>query len=125
MSELIIELTASQVKNNNILSLVDAALYDYFTSNGARKNREVYDLFYDLSCGIEKLAPKIEGYEPSDRLEELRELFQTFKIKKYFIDILDSLGLSRVKLKYPVMLVDDNNGRYVHDYLEGVFEISN
>lgn len=123
MSELKIELTISQISNNDVLSLVAAALYDYFTSSSASKDREVYDLFYELSYGIEKLVSKDKGYA-SDRLEELRKLSQTFKIRKYFIDILNSLGLDKVELRYPVMLIDGDNKQYVHDYLEGVFKVS-
>lgn len=124
MSELKIELTISQISNNDVLSLVAAALYDYFTSSSASKDREVYDLFYELSYGIEKLVSKDKGYALSDRLEELRELSQTFKIKKHFIDILNSLGLDKVELRYPVMFIDGDNKQYVHDYLEGVFKVS-
>lgn len=124
MSELKIELTISQISNNDVLSLVAAALYDYFISSSANKDREIYDVFYELSYGIEKLVSKNKGYESSDRLEELRKLSQTFKIKKYFIDLLISLGLDKVELRYPVMFIDDKNKQYIRDYLEGVFKIS-
>ena len=124
MSELTIELTISQISNNDVLSLVTSALYDYFISSKASKDRGIYDVFYELSCGIEKLVSKGERYESSDRLEELRELSQTFKIKKYFIDLLISLGLDKVELRYPVMFIDGENKQYIRDYLEGVFKIS-
>lgn len=124
MSELTIELTISQISNNDVLSLVTSALYDYFISSKASKDRGIYDMFYELSYGIEKLVSKGERYESSDRLEELRELSQTFKIKKYFIDLLISLGLDKVELRYPVMFIDGENKQYIRDYLEGVFKIS-
>lgn len=122
MSELEINLTRSQLINNDVLFLVAANLYGYFLDSPCKKREKVCELFSNLFLGIEELAPK-EAEHP-DRLEELWRLNQTFKIKDYFVEILNELELNSVVVKYPpelgsVALLQN----HIQDYLLGIFII--
>lgn len=119
MSKLIIKLTTSQLEDNDILSLVAARLYGYFIENSFEDRDKIINLFDDLCTGIEELKPKEE--RSLSRLGELNELYQTFKIKEYFADIINKLGLDSVIVECPKIREALQNR--VQEYLLGIFTI--